>query len=299
MGGVVGFSDDGFIINCYHEGLVKGNNDIGGVAGYSFGNVENCYNIGDVYGTGNVGGVLGDNYSSIKNCYNIGAVHGDNIVGGIIGYNYLAGVVENIYHIGTISASTWMAGGIVGVNDEGVVKNTYHIGEVSCSNYGGGVVGFNYGSVENSYFLLGNAEDNGLGTAINEEQFAQDTTFTEWDFNTIWHMDKDLGRPVLTSIPEKNNSVEYGIKSVSYDKTQSGYDVTTVLTKPAENYVLIVALYDENGCLLSVGSAYTDSKTQYVLNIPSEKAGKYIKVFLWDSMSKMASICQNGEINIE
>lgn len=202
-GGVVGFADECYIVNCYHDGVVRGNNEIGGIMGYNFGKVENCYNVGYVYGSSNVGGVSGDNYNTIEGCYNTGAVSGFTITGGAVGYNYLAGIVENTYNIGEVSAESDFIGGVVGVNDEGTVKNTYNIGKVSGGDYIGGAVGFNYGSVTNSFYLSGSAEDNGLGTAINEGEFTDKNTFTDWNFDTVWYMDKNLGRPVLTNIPEK------------------------------------------------------------------------------------------------
>lgn len=297
-GGVVGFADECYMVNCYHDGVVRGNNEIGGVMGYNFGNVENCYNMGYVYGLSNVGGVSGDNYNTIEGCYNTGTVSGYTITGGVVGYNYLAGFVENTYNKGEVSAESDFVGGVLGVNDEGTVKNTYNIGKVSGGNYIGGAVGFNYGSVTNSFYLYGSAEDNGLGIAINEEQFTDKNTFTDWNFDTVWYMDNDLGRPILTNIPEINDSIEYAFKSVSSDKTHSGYDVTVDLTKSAENYVMIAALYDEKGNLISAGSVDTDGEAQYVLNIQSEKAGNSIKVFLWNSINDIIPICESEEIYI-
>lgn len=297
-GGVVGFADECHIINCYHEGVVRGNNEIGGIMGYNFGNVENCYNVGYVYGSSNVGGVSGDNYNTIEGCYNTGAVSGFTITGGAIGYNYLEGVVENTYNTGEVSAESDFIGGVVGVNDEGTVKNTYNTGKVSGGTYVGGAVGFNYGSVINSFYLSGSAEDNGLGTAIDKEQLAVEDTYTDWDFSEIWYMDKDLGRPVLRSIPENNDVIEYGFKSVSYNKTDSGYNVTVDLTKPAENYVLITALYDGNGGLVSFGKTDTNGKDEYVLDIPSEKECKSIKVFLWNGVDEGTPICDMKQIYI-
>ncbi len=60
----------GEVSNCYNKGTVNGNDNIGGVVGFSDGTVTNCYNTGDVNGTkAPVGGVIGCNYGTITNCY--------------------------------------------------------------------------------------------------------------------------------------------------------------------------------------------------------------------------------------
>ena len=153
----------GTVKNLGVSGTVKGYSWVGGVVGYNYGGtVENCYNTGTVTSTveggsgifAKAGGVVGDNsYGTVTNCYNTGTVTGDNEqIGGVVGYNY-GGTVENCYNTGTVTDRNNYTGGVVGYNDDGTVTNCYNTGTVSSrmSNVGG-VVGRNrYGTVENCY----------------------------------------------------------------------------------------------------------------------------------------------------
>lgn len=207
IGGIAATTNESSVINCYYSGIVRGNETVGGIAGYNSGSINSCHNDGTVSGSQYIGGIVGYSMGSlgdsdtedyklsyISNCYHKGTVSGDNSVGGAIGLNSLYSIVENTYHIGNVSATAGFAGGVVGVNDgnypghpdNGQVINTYHIGTVSGSDYIGGIVGFNYGDVTNSFYRLGDAENNDLGTAISEDDFAVQTTFTDWDFDTVW-----------------------------------------------------------------------------------------------------------------
>ena len=85
VGGLVGYSNDGSISNCYSTGAVSGFSDVGGLAG-SGGSISNCYSTGAVSGFSNVGGLVGSG-GNISNCYSTGAVSGSYYVGGLVGYN--------------------------------------------------------------------------------------------------------------------------------------------------------------------------------------------------------------------
>ncbi len=186
VGGVVGFSDEGTIINSYNTGAVSGNEDVGGVAGWnrgttisnlyntgtvigdanvggivgthSGGAISNSYNTGDVTGTGvsgmsylsNVGGIVGT-YSGkgISNSYNTGDVTGDAAVGGVAGSN--RGTISNSYNTGAVSGDQEV-GGVVGNNENrGTISNSYNTGDVTGRNTAGGVTGRSSGTISNSY----------------------------------------------------------------------------------------------------------------------------------------------------
>ncbi|MHC4499451.1 MAG: GLUG motif-containing protein, partial [Planctomycetota bacterium] len=52
------------------------------------GNTSNCYGEGgSVYGRSTVGGLVGYSNGDIRDCYAIGSVFGNNVVGGLVGYN--------------------------------------------------------------------------------------------------------------------------------------------------------------------------------------------------------------------
>ncbi len=141
------------------DSYFKGKDYVGGVCGYNYkGTIENSYNIGSVSGQNNVGGVCGDNYNStIAKCYNTGTIIGNINVGGVCGYNDNS-TIAKCYNTGTISGvsisnfESNRIGGICGQNYNGVIADSYNRGTVSGSDYNvGGICGYNYGMVENSY----------------------------------------------------------------------------------------------------------------------------------------------------
>ena len=88
---------------------------LGGIAGWTNGNVNNCYNSGTVttetsWGYSNiVGGIVGFlvNGKTVSYCYNSGTIVGSSQIGGIIGY--LTGALTTVtycYHSGRIN-SVW------------------------------------------------------------------------------------------------------------------------------------------------------------------------------------------------
>jgi hypothetical protein len=99
VGGLVGYNEEGNILNSYSTGNVTGEYDVGGLVGENWdGNISNSYSTGNVSGElHNVGGLVGRNYNggTVSNSYSTGNVTGDNKVGGLVGYNF--GDVSNSY----------------------------------------------------------------------------------------------------------------------------------------------------------------------------------------------------------
>ncbi len=129
VGGVVGYSYSYSSISCcYNTATVKGIfYDVGGVVGYSYSNssISNCYNMGDVDGSQLVGGVVGLAFSStISDCYNMGNVTGSDKkgnIGGVVGKVTSSASVTSCYSCGTVSSSSSTAsniGGVLGLNDD-------------------------------------------------------------------------------------------------------------------------------------------------------------------------------------
>ena len=208
VGGVVGYNS-GTVKNCYNTGKVSGpdsvsGNSVGGVVGHNEGGrVENCYNIGEVSGNSSVGGVVGQNIGGIvENCYNTGEVSGNSSVGGVVGLN--DGKVTGCYNTGKVSGNSYV-GGVVGENSGiSTVENCYNTGTVTgTDDRVGGVVGYNFDSVTNCYFLQQELEISGIGdgsgsaTPLSAEEFESQENFTSWDFASTWEIESIFGRPTL------------------------------------------------------------------------------------------------------
>lgn len=112
VGGIVGKSDHGTVVNCVNYGSVSSNQQrVGGIVGYNVekAQVANCANYGAVSGSmGYIGGIVGgnnDKASSIYNCVNAGTVTKtpggwERYRGAIVGRNYDdEGYVDQCYYL--------------------------------------------------------------------------------------------------------------------------------------------------------------------------------------------------------
>lgn len=143
---------------------VVGENYVGGIAGYSSAQIQNSYNHtnenkkGIVRGENYIGGIVGLNYSmgNITDCYNSGEiiVKNDN-GGGIVGLNNAN--ISNTYNIGVINAESAKGakiGGVCGQNiSESYIYTSYNIGEIKFGKSAEGVVGADFGTTENCFYL--------------------------------------------------------------------------------------------------------------------------------------------------
>ena len=131
--------------------------DVGGVAGYSEGNIENCSVSGSVSGSGMngfAGGVVG--YQSggfLTGCSSSATVNAGNIAGGVAGSTDRGATLTACYATGdvtleSINSGSSFAGGVVGDNtNRSTVIACYAWGSVTGSGIGiiyvGGVTGNN------------------------------------------------------------------------------------------------------------------------------------------------------------
>ena len=140
--------------------------DAGGVAGYSYGNIENCSVSGSVSSNSTAGGVVGAQLSgSITGCNTSATVKGVTYAGGIAGYTNGGGSLTGCYATGSISVennttnAAW-AGGVVGSNGSSTLTACYATGSVTSSGsgtiYAGGVTGTNdFGTLTACYHANG------------------------------------------------------------------------------------------------------------------------------------------------
>lgn len=161
VGAIVGSSfvdgDSSFIINCFNEAAVSGNEDVGGLMGVPFAGVTftGSGNKGAVSGNADVGGLFAQATAnntiiiSITESYNQGDVESQGNVGGLV-----AVVTSNIsisitksYNSGHIEGKGDAAGliGHLDAGDELVISQSYNSGAIDMTeNYGmssGGIVG--------------------------------------------------------------------------------------------------------------------------------------------------------------
>jgi hypothetical protein len=144
IGGLVGYSD-GNVARCYSTGTVSGNGMVGGLVGNNGGNVTDCNSSavasGAVWG---VGGLLGANHGSMARCYGNGMVSGDRIIGGLIGSNsgFHEGTIRDSHSDAEVQGNS-SVGGVLGYTNGGIVVSCSSSGHVTGGTSVGGLIGQN------------------------------------------------------------------------------------------------------------------------------------------------------------
>lgn len=160
----------GKVMNVKLEGVqIESDNEmsaVGGVVGYSYGNIENCSVSGSVSSNSTAGGVVGAQLSgSITGCNTSATVKGVTYAGGIAGYTNGGGSLTGCYATDSISVennttnAAW-TGGVVGSNGSSTLTACYATGSVTSSGsgtiYAGGVTGTNdFGTLTACYHANG------------------------------------------------------------------------------------------------------------------------------------------------
>lgn len=145
VGGLAGYSFFGSkVANSRSEGSVTGRQYVGGLLGRLFegsiGAVDNSHASGRVEGASDVGGLIGiSRFSDIRNSSASGAVIGTDQIGGLVG-QFAHGTISSSFATGNVTSTGRIAGGLVGSN-AGIVISSYASGSVSGDNVVGGLVG--------------------------------------------------------------------------------------------------------------------------------------------------------------
>ncbi len=201
-GGLVGSNISGTIEDSYATGGVTSSGggvpEVGGLVGDNAGTIEYSYATGTANGgNAEVGGLAGyNNAGTIEDSYATGAVTssgGGGIVGGLVGLNASTpaslgdvSTIEDSYATGAVSGGELAyVGGLVGQNlgeSVGVstVEDSYATGAVSGGAYAGGLVGYDGGTVTNSYWDMNTSgvtnSSRGAGNVANDPGITGETT---------------------------------------------------------------------------------------------------------------------------
>jgi hypothetical protein len=192
-GGLLGFNENGHIVNCSSDGIVRVSSPSysyiyfpasGGLVGHNFdGEIVNCYSSCDIisdYYTGGAGGLAGSNSGDINgviiNCYSTGTVRVYNShiwpqpgVGGLVGVNNYA--INKCFSTSPViinGSYSRDAGGLVG-RSFGTIRDCFSTGPVtiSVSDNGidglGGFTGYNFGEITNCYSIGAVNSGGGIG----------------------------------------------------------------------------------------------------------------------------------------
>ena len=157
VGGVVGYSY-GNIEYCSVSGSVSSNSTAGGVVGAQLdGSITGCNTSATVKGVAYAGGIAGftNGGASLTGCYATGSVSVENnttsaaYAGGVVGSNGASSTLTACYATGSVTSSgsgTIYTGGVTGTNDCGTLTACYHANGTVSGPDGttGGVTGRNF-----------------------------------------------------------------------------------------------------------------------------------------------------------
>jgi hypothetical protein len=122
VGGLAGYSD-GEINSCYATGVVIASSSAaGGLVGVGGGKITSCYASCSVSGSVYIGGLTGGNGGDINFCYATGAVSGLDEIGGLVGDN--SGTISFCYSTGEVNSTHSDVGGLLGGN-EGTLEGCF------------------------------------------------------------------------------------------------------------------------------------------------------------------------------
>jgi len=224
-GGLIGQSYSS-VDNCYTTGTVSGYNSVGGLIGQSeaLASISNCYSTATVTGTStSLGGLVGITGSNISNCFSTGDVTGTDNLGGLIGYIWYEITVSDCYSHGDVYRTSGSTGTSIGAfcgenyySDnlgpvrQGTIERCYSTGSVTyidASNPSDkGFCGNNLGTFNDNFFDsdVSNQTSGNGATAKTTSQMQTQSTFTNWNFSTVWQIVGGDGAnyPTLINNPE-------------------------------------------------------------------------------------------------
>ena len=208
VGGLIGFNDVFHNTPSYNTystlsvdgGVVSGTSQVGGLIGYHTGNSNQDSQISQSYtnvlvnGSNNyVGGIVGRTHGGqhrIINSFTNSTVIGSNGVGGLIGYIHdlhaVSQLITNSLAYGLISGST-NVGGLTGLLTEQLAGNPYSVSNSFWDNE----------TTNQSNSAVGSGGTK--GTPIPTYLAVQQSTYTGWDFSTVWDIQENVTYPYLRS----------------------------------------------------------------------------------------------------
>ena len=178
VGGMIGNALDTQIDNSSFTGVIQSaGSAVGGLVGYidcssrggasvcepGTSTVSNSHVNGEVVGFDSVGGLVGGGYGSISGSHADVIVSGNWYVGGLVGWSEMT--ISNSFSSGLITSIGDGAGGISGGQGAFTVSNSYSTAEVQGNTSVGGLIGYTYGNLENS-FATGNVSSGISGSYV-------------------------------------------------------------------------------------------------------------------------------------
>ena len=227
----VGLFSSGEITSLGVEGVVQGENNVGGIVG-SEGVVEESYFSGHVQGEDNVGGLIGKD-GEVLNSYSTGnnTVKGNDNVGGLVGYDgyidgsYSNAKIEGENNVGGLLGSKGQVGNSFSLMEE-IFSEEDNVGRIFGSN--AEIFEDNYGNVEIDL----EGEGDNMGIDFNLE--TDSGIFEEVLDNDVWDFSQDVPKLKIFLEEGEVKGLEDGVVwGEMYSREDTG---TTIVTEEGEEH---------------------------------------------------------------
>jgi hypothetical protein len=149
VGAIAGYTMNTMLNACSNGGTVRGSMCVGGVAGFSGGEVGSCINSGSVTGGAGVGGIAGacGGTANLSDCTNSGDIATSDelnpgmlgIIGGVVGTTNAN--ITGCANSGTVTTTGETAGGVVGSANSGTISGCHSTGVLTGADNVGGIAG--------------------------------------------------------------------------------------------------------------------------------------------------------------
>lgn len=285
---------NGYIINLgITNAQVTGKNNVGILIGFMTDmHIEKVFVSGVVNGALQVGGLIGnvDNAArTIINCYSRANVSGSGMVGGLVG-TITSSKIENSYAAGEVTLVNPSNDPYYG--DHGNLIALY-------KDFIGGLVGANnpysdeYGvNVLKSIYYDNNVSkqnDDGKGTKKSSADMKIKSTFTDWDFDTIWDINPNIndGYPHFKIFaPASSNACDIITWNTPSDPTVNNLTATKTVATETTSMTVNVTTSDNSTWKLFSDVVCTEEIANNLMNLKVGENTVYIRVTAQDGVTK-------------
>lgn len=151
------------------------------------------------------------------------------------------------------------------------------------------------------YYSIVSGIDNSEGTSLD----ADSLEYQEYTEPIVINDDSTL---VFYAVEDEKNKSSYVIETYTVSRnistntvvkyTTSGIKFQVTCDSDVENAVIMAAVYDENGKLLSLDTQECDGVNEYILSVDKFGDEQYAKIMVWNSLNKMKPIGAAEQVSL-